>query len=90
MVNRSFAPTRFADISETIDIKCRAVSVFKSQFADRDTSKFIDRTMRRAREYGKLCGFEYAEAFMDGVTRKMEEFELAVTYDASKATKGFD
>ncbi len=89
-ITRSFSPTRFVDISETIDIKCRAVSVFKSQFANRDTSVFVDRTRRRAKEYGKLCGFEYAEAFMDGVTGKINEFELPVTYDASKTTKGLD
>ncbi|MCK9267064.1 PIG-L family deacetylase [bacterium] len=89
-INSSFAPTRFIDISDTIDIKCKAVSVFKSQYPDRDTSRFVDHIIEQAKIYGKLCGFDYAEAFMDSANAFKENFSLPATYDATKAVIGID
>ncbi len=60
-----FHPSRFEDITGTIDVKCRALSVFKSQFHDHNPEMFIRRARTRAAAYGRLCGFEYAEPFTD-------------------------
>ncbi len=64
-LNRSFAPTHFEDISDTIDIKCEALRVFKSQFPDHNPEEFALRARARAAAYGELCGMEYAEPFVD-------------------------
>jgi|LSQX01.1.fsa_nt_gb LmbE family N-acetylglucosaminyl deacetylase len=89
-INRSFAPTRFVDITDSIDIKCKAVSAFKSQYPDRDTSEFVEHILKLGKIYGQLSGFEYAEAFMDGLITYKKEFSPPITYDASKALIGFD
>ncbi len=64
-LNHGFAPTHFEDISNTIDIKCQALCVFKSQFPDHNPELFAVRARARAAAYGKLCGMEYAEPFID-------------------------
>lgn len=86
-----FNPSRFEDITGTIDDKCRALSVFKSQFSGEDLGMFVRRARERAAAYGRLCGFKYAEPFTDfnvegGGGR--EELMLPETYTPPQTIKG--
>jgi LmbE family N-acetylglucosaminyl deacetylase len=85
----SFAPTHFEDITKTIDIKCKSLEVFKSQFKDRNPQFFLDASRNRAQFYGKICGMEYAEAFMKFNTHPHDSFKvrLANTYNPERARK---
>ncbi len=86
-----FHPSRFEDITGTIDIKCRAVSVFKSQFPDRNAEMFAARARTRAEAYGRLCGFKYAEPFADFNVRGgdgRDELMLPDTYRPPETVKG--
>lgn len=88
-----FAPTHFVDIAETIDLKCKALEGFRSQFADHDTSYFVERARARAKAYGAIAGLEYAEPFMrfkHDVQGAGMEVLLPETYDASRAVRGLD
>ncbi len=78
-----FNPSRFEDITDTIDIKCEALMSFRSQFAARNPEFFLSRARKRAQAYGKLCGFKYAEPFVDfnlGCSDAGEELSLPETY----------
>jgi LmbE family N-acetylglucosaminyl deacetylase len=90
----SFAPTHYVDVTETIDVKCKAVKVFHSQIVDHDTSKFVDWCYSRAQIYGNLIGVKYAEPFISfNNTKHMfkgwEKVCVPATYDVSKATMEF-
>lgn len=87
---RSFAPTHYVDISGTIDQKCDALMAFESQFKDHNPQPFVDRARARARAYGELVGFEYAEPFVrfEGRRRQGTDPEFAPGYQASGAKKG--
>ncbi len=86
----SFAPTNFVDISETMDLKCRALMSFVSQFPDHDPSMFAERARKKAREYGALVGMKYAEPFMKFLVSIPSQMEvnLPATYDVKKAKRG--
>jgi LmbE family N-acetylglucosaminyl deacetylase len=90
-LNYGFAPTRYVDITGTIDTKCRAVSVFKSQVPGHDTGIMVKCARLRAAAYGNLCGCEYAEPFVDSNFEPAgfeDRMILPATYDPSKALKG--
>lgn len=63
-MHHSFKPERFEDITETIDVKCEALRVFKSQWGA-NTGETASRARRTAEKYGELCGYEYAEPFLE-------------------------
>ena len=85
----SFAPTHFVDVTETIDLKCRALMSFVSQFPDHDPAMFADRARRRAKQYGALVGMEYAEPFMRFEVPAVSQADIRVPagYDARRATR---
>ncbi len=90
-LHHSFFPGRFEDITGTIDIKCRALEVFKSQFKDRDPSMFPERARARAKYYGNLCGYAYAEPFVEFNKAGLgagEEVVLPETYKMPSSVKG--
>ncbi len=83
----SFAPTHFENISETIDIKCKALTSFISQFSDHDPKMFSDRARKKAKEYGTMAGMEYAEPFVQFQVPAVSHMEVSVScrYNAEKA-----
>ena len=65
-VHRRMAPepSFLIDVSEDLDTKLRAISAYRSQFADNPgNAGLIDVIERRARFYGDLAGVEAAEPF---------------------------
>lgn len=84
----SFAPTHYVDITETIDLKCKALMSFISQFADHNPEMFAKRARKKAREYGATIGMEYAEPFMKFQVPAVSQMDVHIptTYDAGKTT----
>ena len=85
----SFAPSHFVDISETIDLKCSALRAFVSQFPDHNPEMFATRARKKAKEYGALCGMQYAEPFMkfDVEWVPQDTIHVAPTYDPEKTKR---
>lgn len=73
MQDRPFKPDFIYDISDTIDIKERAIKAFATQFDVADPGdepetyisdpSFFDALRARAKHFGHLTGSEYGEAF---------------------------
>ena len=84
-----FAPTHYVDISETIDLKCRSVACFTSQFEDHDAGLFARRARKKAADYGARAGMQYAEAFVRFQVMDLSQMDvnLPVAYDARKAAR---
>ncbi len=61
--SHTFTPTLFVDVTETLDVKLRALNEYKSQL---NTRPYFDEDRFRslARTRGAQSGCEYAEAFM--------------------------
>ncbi len=74
MQDRPFEPDFVFDISETIEIKERAILAFKSQFNVHDSGdepqtyisrpSFFEAIRARARHFGHLVGVDYGEGFL--------------------------
>lgn len=71
MQNWPFTPNFIFDISNTIDVKEKAILAFKSQFMAKSghqtyisTKEFFDSLRGRARHYGNLVGAEFGEPFL--------------------------
>lgn len=74
MQDRPFEPDLIFDITDTIDVKEKAVKAFSSQFnvtspGDEPATyisdpSFFDSLKARARHLGHLAGFEYGEGFL--------------------------
>ena len=87
----SFAPSRFVDISETIDTKCESLMCFVSQLPDHDPSTYAIRARKRAKEYGAMFGVEYAEPFMAYQLPQVSHMDVRVapTYSPQNAEAEF-
>lgn len=62
----NFQPTEYVDISDTIDIKLKMLSMHESQIKwmlDHDKIDFIDFVKTAAKYRGLQCGVHFAEAF---------------------------
>ena len=69
-VNRGRENNLFIDISDTIDLKIKALRQHKSQLGDWDPA---DRLKEWSSEIGNKVGFDYAEAFRRITLKPLEE-----------------
>ncbi len=60
----TFRPTEYVNISETLDRKIKAMSVYKSELRDWPHPRSLKAIEFQARNRGAQSGFEAAEAFM--------------------------
>tara|TARA_Y100001958_G_C21171725_1_gene503382 strand:+ start:364 stop:1053 length:690 start_codon:yes stop_codon:yes gene_type:complete len=59
----SFSPDTFFDISETIDLKIKAMNEYQSELMDYPHPRSIEGIKLNAKYHGMRTGIEYAEAF---------------------------
>lgn len=61
-----FLPTEYVDVTDTLDVKCRALGCHESQLKwllEHDGADFLDMVRTIARFRGYQCGAAYAEGF---------------------------
>lgn len=66
LANTGFEPTEYVDISDTIDLKLKALSCHESQIVwmkEHDKIDFIDFVRSNSKVRGYQCGVAYAEGF---------------------------
>jgi LmbE family N-acetylglucosaminyl deacetylase len=67
MINAHVEPDVCVDISDTIEVKTRALQCYASQFTPVDgvktplTDAYVERVIARERHFGSLIGVAYAE-----------------------------
>jgi len=59
----SFSPNVFYDISETIDVKLRALEEYKTELREYPHPRSLDGVKLIAKDWGMKVGLNYAEAF---------------------------
>ncbi len=58
-----FSPNVFFDISETIELKKKAMSLYKQELRDFPHPRSLEAMQLNARVWGMKVGLEYAESF---------------------------
>lgn len=60
----SFSPNYFVDITNTLDIKLKAIKFYKSEVYNLPHPRSLEGLKRRASYWGTFCNMQYAEAFL--------------------------
>jgi len=63
-LGRAFLPNWFVDISESIDVKLRAVSHYSSELLPYPHPRSLEAIRNQAKFWGSSIGFDYAEPFV--------------------------